>query len=141
MSYNNFLETTLLDEVFGGVNYVPVATLYVGLSTEATLAENITGTAVPGEPTTGSYARASVTNDNTTGWFAAVAGNPSEKKNRQTITFPTATASWGTVQTFFIADALTGGNVLAQGVLTTAKTIDDGDTASFAQNDLTITLD
>ncbi|KKL90267.1 hypothetical protein LCGC14_1906360, partial [marine sediment metagenome] len=38
-------------------------------------------------------------------------------------------------------DALTAGNLLATGALTTSKTINDGDTAEFAIGALDITLD
>jgi hypothetical protein len=42
---------------------------------------------------------------------------------------------------FGIYDAVSGGNLLAYGLLGTAKDIDDGDTAKFAAGDLDITLD
>ena len=56
-------------------------------------------------------------------------------------TFPTATASWGTVVAFQFYDAATGGNPLWYGSLTTSQTINSGATPSFAASSLTITLD
>lgn len=136
MSFSNYLENQILDEVFGGVNYVPPATLYIGLSSTALAAD----TDVPTEPTGGAYARANVTNNATN--FPATGGD-GIKQNGTTITFPTATADWGAALThFFIADAATGTtNILAYGPLGAAKTITNGDTASFAAGALTITLD
>ena len=42
---------------------------------------------------------------------------------------------------FFIADAATGGNILAYAALDASKTIDAGDLPRFNANALTITLD
>lgn len=38
-------------------------------------------------------------------------------------------------------DAATGGNLLAYAALTTAKTVQNGDTAQFSAGDITVTLD
>jgi hypothetical protein len=135
MGFTNFLETTLLDEVFGATNYIPPATLFVGLSTST-----VTEAGVVTEPIGNGYTRVSVTN-NSTNWPAATAADPSTKSNGTAITFPTATGSWGTVVDFFIADALTLGNILAYGTLTSSQAINTNDTASFAIGDLDITLE
>lgn len=131
-SFTDFLELELLDHVFGAAAYTAPATLYVGLST-TTITDaggNIT------EPSGGAYARVAVTN-NATNFPAAAAGS---KSNGTAVNFPTATASWGTVIDFFIADASSGGNILGYGTLTVAKTVGSGDTPSFAIGDLVITL-
>lgn len=133
MSFTNYLESVLLDEVFGGTNYVPPATIYVGLSTTAP-AEDGTGVT---EPAGGGYARVAVTN-NATNWPPT--GTDGTKSNGTVITFPQATADWGTATHFFLADSANGG-VLAFGSLGLAKTIGTGDTASFGVDSLTITLD
>jgi len=134
MSFTDYLENKLLDHVWGNTAYSAPTTLYIGLSTTTPTDSggNIT------EPATGAYARVSVTN-NTTNWPNASGG---AKSNGVAITFPEATASWGTVTHFFIADTNSGfTNVIATGALTASKTIDTGDTASFAIGDLDITLD
>lgn len=134
MSFTDFLENELLDHVWGAAAYSAPATLYVGLST-TTPADD--GTNIT-EPSGGAaYARVAKTN-NLTNWPAAVSGL---KENGTTVDFPTATGAWGTVTHFFISDAASGGNILASGALTTPKTIDNGDTASFAVGDIDITLD
>jgi hypothetical protein len=89
------------------------------------------------EVTGGSYARVSVTN-NTTNWPNASSGS---KSNGTAITFPTATANWGTVTAFGIFDASSAGNLLYWGTLSASKTVDNGDTASFASSAITITED
>jgi hypothetical protein len=131
-SFTDYLENKLLDHVWGNTAYTAPATLYISLST-TTIADDGTNQT---EPSGGAYARVAVTN-NTTNWPNASGG---AKANGAAITFPTATASWGTVIDFAIMDAATVGNMLGYGTLTTSKTIDSGDTASFAIGDLDITL-
>lgn len=132
MSFTNFLEAELLDHVFGNASYSAPATLYVGLCTD--VAEDGT---ITGEPSGSSYARVAVTN-NATNFPAASGGS---KANGATITFPEATGSWGTLDTFFISDAATAGNILGYGDLTTPRTIDSGTTVRFDIGALTIALD
>jgi hypothetical protein len=43
------------------------------------------------------------------------------------------------VQSFYITDSATGGNTLYGADLTTARTINNGDTASFAVGAITLT--
>ncbi len=134
MSFGDYLENELLDHVWGNAAFSPGATLYVGLSTTN---PTDTGAGITEPPGGNGYARVAVTN-NLTNWPAASGG---AKSNGTVVTFPTATGSWGTVGWFFISDAASGGNLYGHGSLTTAKTIDSGDTASFAVGDLDITLD
>jgi hypothetical protein len=127
-----YLAQTLLNLVFGDTAYTVPGTLYVGLST-TTITRS--GGSVSGvtEPSGGGYARVAVTN-NTTNWSNATAATPSVKANAVAITFPQATASWGTVTDMFIADAATGGNILWFGKLTTSQTdtfSGNGTTTSF----------
>lgn len=103
------------------------AAVYIGLNTSATGDDN-SGTQVSG----GSYTRMAVT------FSAAVSGSTS---NSATVTFPTATASWGTVTHFGIYDASSGGNLLYWGALTVSKTVDNGDVFTFPSGNLTVTLD
>jgi hypothetical protein len=133
-SFADFLEKELLDHVWGASAYVAPATLYLALFTTA---PTDAGGGV--EVTGGSYARAASTN-NLTEWPAAT-GALATKQNANDITFATATASWGTVVAFGFFDTITAGNLLAWADLDTNKTIDNGDTAKFAANAITITLD
>jgi len=125
MSFSNFLETEILDHVFGGNAYTAPGTLYVGLYTSNPDEDN-SGTEVSG----GSYARVS-------GTFT-VTGNTAS--NDAAIEFTTATASWGTVTHIGVLDASSGGNLLCYAELTTAKAIDTGDVFRIPTGDLDISL-
>jgi len=129
---SDYLENKILDFLLGGISYTPPATVYIALFTAAPTDAG-GGTEVSG----GGYARVAVAN-NTTNFPPASNGT---KSNGTTITFPTATADWGTVVAVGIFDAATGGNLLFWANLTTSKTIQNGDTAQFAVGSLTFTED
>jgi hypothetical protein len=61
--------------------------------------------------------------------------------NNAAVEWPTAGGSWGTVVAVGVFDALSGGNLIAYGALTTNKTIDTGDVFRIPSGDLDITLD
>jgi hypothetical protein len=132
-SKSNTLELLMLDAVLGKVAYVAPATVYVALFTTAPTSA---GGGV--ECAGGSYARAAMTN-NLTNWPSATGGGPGSKSNGTAITFPTASAAWGTVAAFGIFDAASGGNLLYWGTLTTPRAVALGDTPSFAAAALVIT--
>ena len=115
--FTDYSNNKVLDLIFGSAAFTPPATLYLGLSLAAS---NKGGS--PTEPSGGGYARVPVAN-NLTNFPAATAGT---KSNSTVITFPAPTANWGTVISLFVADAATGGNVLAMADLTTPKTINAG---------------
>jgi len=98
---------------------------YIGLYTSATN-DTSGGTEVSG----GSYARTAVS-------FTVTTDTAS---NSATVTFPTASGNWGTVTHIAIADAITGGNRLFHGAVTTSKDISTGDTFQITSGSLTITL-
>ena len=126
MSFSNFLENKVLGHVFGATPYTAPATLYVGLFTSSP-GETGSGSEVSG----GSYARQTIA--------FTVTGN--QASNTAAVEFPTATASWGTITFAAIYDALSGGNLLAYGALTTSKTIDNGDVFRIPTGDFDINLD
>lgn len=126
---------TILGLLFGAVGspYTAPATLYFGLCTGVAADGTVTG-----EPSGGSYARKSITND-TSLWNTAANG---ALDNKIAITFVAATGAWGTLDTFFISDSATLGSThtIAYGTLDVEKTITDGDTPSFAIGALDISL-
>lgn len=132
MGFTNFWRDIVLDELFGATDYTPEATYYFGLSTTAPADD---GTNVT-EPSGNGYARVSIAN-NATNFPAAIDG---VQDNGTEISFPQATGFWGTVTHFVLYNASTGGNLLAYGTLTTSKSIDSGDTASFPIGDFTVQL-
>jgi len=68
-------------------------------------------------------------------------GTGGQTSNNGAITFPSPTASWGTVTHFGIFDAASSGNLLFHGALTASKTINSGDAApSFQAAQLAVTF-
>lgn len=132
--WTDYLKHKILDEVYGGTAFSAPATLYLGLSTTTPAAD---GTGVT-EPAGGSYARVAVTNNGTN--FPSASGGA--KANGTVITFPTATASWGTCTYWTLYDASSGGNLLNYGAINggTGKAIGSGDSAKVAVGDLDITM-
>lgn len=145
-SKSNYLSKLLLNAVLGQASAIPgfaaaMTSVYVGLWTTAgSLDDESSITEQAGEVSGGSYSRVAVTNDSTN-WPAAGGSTAATKTNGAAINFVTATASWGTVNQFAILDAATTGNILYWSDLTTPKTINSADTASFAIGALSITED
>jgi hypothetical protein len=123
---SNFLENALINATLRATTYTSVATVYVSLWTSDPTDAG-SGTEVSG----GSYARTAVT-------FGAPSNGVT--LNSADVTFPTATASWGTVGWIGINDAATSGNLLYHTALDTAKTIDSGDIFKISTGNLSVTL-
>ena len=123
---SNFLENALINATLRNTTYTSVATVYVSLWTSDPTDAG-SGTEVSG----GSYARTAVT-------FGAPSNGAS--LNSADVTFPTATASWGTVGWIGINDAATSGNLLYHTALDTAKAIDSGDIFKISTGNLSVTL-
>ena len=128
MSFSNYLETKVLDHVFGGTAYTAPATLYLALFT-ANPNEDGSGTEVSTSGT--AYARQSVA--------FTISGNTAS--NTAAVEYPTATASYGTVSHVGIYDASSAGNLIAYAALTSSKSIEIGDVFRVPTGDLDITLD
>jgi hypothetical protein len=124
--FSNYLENALINAVLRNTTYTSPATVYVSLYTsDPTDADS--GTEASG----GSYARTAVT-------FGAPSNGVST--NSADVTFPTCTASWGTVTHIGIHDASTSGNLLFHTPLDTSKTIDSGDIFKITSGNLSVTL-
>lgn len=120
--FSTALKNAMLDGAFGSGT---PATIYVGLVE--------TGTEVTG----GSYARVAVTNNATN--FPAASGGV--KTTGADIEFATPSAGWGTPDAARFYDALSGGNLLATGTLTTPlNTIVAGNGVKFVAGSITLTL-
>lgn len=126
MSFSNYLENKVLLHVFGATAYTAPTTLYVALFTSDP-GETGSGTEVSG----GSYARQTI----------AFTVTDNQASNTAAVEFPTATASWGTVTYAAVYDAVSGGNLMAYGALTTSKTIASGDVLRIPAGDFDINLD
>lgn len=136
-SKSAYLRNKILDITLSGASntWTSLGTVYVALSTAAFSASSVGSSFSEVSNTSTGYARVAVTANSTN--FPAASGG--SKSNGTAINFPAATATWGTVTSFYILDASTNGNVLYGGDLTTARTILSGDTASFASAALTFT--
>lgn len=132
-SKSDYWENAVLNGTLGGPQLPLNATVHIALST-GVYSDAATGSALT-EVSGAGYGRVAVTNNNTN-WPSASAG---QKSNGTVITFAAAQANWGTVQSFYIIDAGSAGNILYGADLTTARTIATGDTASFAVGSITIT--
>lgn len=125
---SNYLENALLNGTLNATTFTAPAAVYVGLYTSDPTDAN-SGTEVSG----GSYARTAVT-------FATASGTSGSVASNADVTFPQATANWGTVGWIGILDASTSGNLLYHTALDASKTIETGDIFKIASGNLTVTL-
>ncbi len=145
---SNYLENKLLNHLFknnGGAEYTPPKAntsaddsdgIYISLhSTAGPTDDNSgTGTEISGSGT--AYARSNASDTLT----FTISGNSAT--NTQAIVFPQATGNYSAQVTHIgIYDALTGGNLLFHGALTTPKTVTSGDTMQINASALTITME
>jgi hypothetical protein len=132
---SNYAEQKILDLLFNNDAFTPPDTWLALFTSDPTDAG--TGTEVSG----GAYARQRVY-DNGSGspdWtVAAVDGVGYKVDNDDDITFPTATAAWGTVTHWAIYDAVTSGNLLMHGVLAESKVIGIDDVFKVAAGNLVL---
>ena len=124
---SNFLEDALTNQIFRGITMTAIPTVYAGLYTAAP-SDSGGGTEVSGN----GYARVSV---------AFGAPSNGQVLNSGTVTFATATASWGTITHFGIFDTTTSGNLLVWTPLDTSKAIGTNDVAQFATSAISVTFD
>jgi hypothetical protein len=124
--FSNYLENALINATVRNTTFTSPATVYLGLFTSDPTDAG-TGTEVSG----GSYARQSIT-------FSSPSNGVTS--NSAQITFPTATADWGTIGWIGIYDSLTSGNLLYHSPLTTSKIINNGDIFLVGSGNLTLTL-
>jgi len=126
----NYLEAKLLDHALGTASFTAPAAVYVGLFTDASGSAPDTGPT--SEVSGGAYLRQTAT-------FGAASGGSASTS--LPITFPTATANWGTITYIGIFDLVSGGNMLFYGEVTTAKVIETDDTFQISAGNLTVNLD
>jgi hypothetical protein len=123
-AFTDFMSGKIIDHLLRNQAYTPPVTIYVALYTTMPT-RSTAGTEVSG----GAYARQAVT------LSAASSGTSA---NSGTLTYPTATADWGTVLGVCICDASTAGNQLWFGTLTASRSVTNGTTFSIAASALTV---
>jgi hypothetical protein len=132
---SNYLENKVLDHVLTATTYTAPASRFLGLfvNTSGNAAANLEAGTLTDEVTTSSsaYIRKAVT-------FSAASSGTSATS--ATVTFDAATANWGSITHVAVMDAVSGGNVLFWGAVTTSKTIETGDTFQVSAGNLTVSL-
>ena len=126
--FSDYMENAIINQM-RNVAGVQVA-VYVALFTAVTGLEADSGWTAT-EVTGGSYAR------QLAGLSAASGG---ASANAADITFPTATADWGTVTHVALMDAITAGHVLMWSELDAPKAVGSGDTFKINAGDLDVTV-
>jgi len=139
----NTYENSIIDWLMRGQSLTPPATGYIALFTTCPT-DSTSGTEVLG----GSYARVAVTaslanwaGTQSAGSTTASSGTGGTTSNNSAITFPTATADWGTVNCFGYMTASTSGTLVFYATLTVPRAVTNGATASFSAGTLTFTID
>jgi len=124
--FSDYAENKILN-LMRGVAWTEFAA-YVALFTSAPTDAG-GGTEVSG----GSYARQLA-------GLSEATGSGGTTSNADDITFPTATADWGTVTHVAIMDAVSGGNMIMHSALDASKAVNNGDTFKINAGDLDVTV-
>ena len=133
-NFSDYWENEVIDHMLRAVAYTPPANVYVALFTTNT---NLESNGPDDEVSGGSYVRKEA-------FFTA--GSAGATANNADVTFPEATAGWGTINSVAVVDSEAGDtygsnvNVLMWGDLTSAKTVDSGDTFKIKTGDLDIAI-
>lgn len=128
-SLSNYAENELLDHLLKVGAYTVPTNLYVALST-ADPTDDGSGIA---EPSGAGYARKNHNAWKTNGSRAI--------ENDGAVTFAAATGSWGAITHWAVFDALTGGNMLAHGSLTSGSfTVEEDDVPTFADGAIDVSI-
>lgn len=132
LSATKFLQKSALDHLLGIASWTMPAT-YLGLSTSNPGEDG----SITGEPTGGSYARQLLAAK-----MGATVLATGVATSASLLQFPIFSADLGTATYVFVADALTGGNVLFYGELTEAIALLSGDfPVEFQPGDLEISIE
>lgn len=126
---SNYAELKILEHSVGKTAWT-LPSCYVALFT-ATPSDSGGGTEITG----GAYARQQIAG---AGWAAAANGSITTAAD---VTFPQATADWGTITSVGLFDASTAGNLIWWGPLTVNKTVTNGDIFKIVAGNLTLSLD
>jgi hypothetical protein len=140
---SDYLAGQIIAHIFRTASFTKPTTLAIALCSSAPVDTDTGALAGKEIANAGSYARQTL-NPLDANW-AAPSGSPSNDttSNTPAITFPTATADWGTITYVAICDSATygGGNLLFYGPLTVSKTVSNGDTFQFAVGQLSLQVD
>jgi len=135
---SDYLEGQVRAHIFRTASFTKPTVLAVALCTAAPT-DASTGATIT-EVSGGSYAR--VQRDPLDANWTAASSTDGLTDNAADITFPTATANWGTVTHVAVLDSVTlgAGNVLFWGALDASKVVNNGDTFKFLAGALNVTF-
>lgn len=142
-AFTDYAENKVGDHLLRSTAFTAPSTYYVALFLNSS---NCTDAGGGTEVSGGSYARVSIskadaswkgTHGSATG---ASSGTGGAFTNAAAITFATATADWGTIGSWALMDASSGGNSVFCATLTATRNITTGATPSFAVDALSITF-
>ena len=138
-NFSDYVETNIIQSTLRGIAYPVPSGVYVALFTADPTDANITANEIQ-VASLPAYARqnAAAAGAIDTGWSAPANGVSS---NAKVVTFPANNGAAAITATHVgLYDAVTGGNLLFSGALTTSKTLQVGDVLSFGIGTLTITV-
>lgn len=135
--FTDYVENAILNYIHRAVAMPAIANIYVGLLTAMPVSDAGSGAT---EVSGGAYVRQLVTRG-LTEWKDPSTATQGLTENVNAITYPTATANWGTIVGVETFDAASGGNALEFAGLTANKIVNTGDVFKFNAGDLDITLD
>jgi hypothetical protein len=125
---SNYWQNHIIDQFFRGQTALTPGTLYVELATTTATAQacgtEVTGTGYARPSITASLANwAGTQGAGSTTASSNSSGSTGTTSNNNAITYGAPTAAWGTITSFCLMDALTGGNLEVYAPLTTPKTV------------------
>jgi hypothetical protein len=129
--FSTYLAQQIIQITLRGVSYTIPAGHYLALFTSDPTDNNTTANEVAGTW----YAR------QTTGAWTAPVGTGNSTSNTSQITFPAVTTAAVTVTHWGMYDAVTLGNLLYSGALTSSKTLGIGDVLVVGANQLVLTIE
>mgnify|MGYP001617027087 CR=1 FL=1 len=135
---SDYLEGEIIKHIFRTGSFTKPSVLAIALCTAAPVDAD-TGALTSKEVSGGGYLRQAL-NPLDANWTAPGVGGLTD--NASIITFPTATANWGTVTHVAICDNQTvgAGNLLLHGALTASKVVNTNDIFRFNIGDLDCTV-
>lgn len=125
----DYLEKKLLDHCLGVASFTMPTTIYVGLFTADPTETGAAATEITGN----AYVRKAMA-------FNAATLGAGNTANSVDVVWPQATGSWGTVSHVVLFDALSGGNPLFYGPLTTPQAVANTNTFQIKAGQSTISL-
>ena len=133
MPFSTTIDNDILDHFTGKATWTAPTAIYAGLSstTPTKAGGNVT------EPSAGAYARIQIT----AAQFDTAASSATTTNADKS--FPQATADWlsgNDLTDLVLYDAVSAGNFLAFKAFTTAKPVNNGDTAKILTGDLDISI-